>query len=49
MGDICRLHGEYHCLDCSYLWFEVDDAGGIAQVEGTGGEAHYSQPTTQAH
>ena len=37
--ETCRLHNVFHCVDCNYAWFTVDDGGNAVHVEGTGAEA----------
>lgn len=40
-GEICTRHGEYHCLDCGYHWYSVNDSGEWVHVPGTGGEVSW--------
>lgn len=38
-SDTCRLHSRWHCIDCGYVWMDINPNTGLATViEGTGAE-----------
>lgn len=38
--DVCQAHQRFHCIDCGYVWMDINPDTGLATViEGTGAEA----------